>query len=360
MVSFLHGSDFHLSASFAHSSLREISIKRRNDIWRSVESLFNLAKEQKVDFLFLTGDLYNEEYFTLSDMKRLIDLFCLVPETKIIVTPGNHDPYRKESLWTTVEIPDHVHIFKTEKIEKLEFPEVDIYGIAFENQHFKKDHLFDGLVLDEKKINILAIHGDVFDVESPYMPLDRQELNQYPFDYIALGHIHKPLSVNERTMYSGSIEPLDFGETGKHGVIYGEIEQGVLKVDRIALSKSRFVLHEHRIQDEFNYYDLEKQLRKLKGNYEGNLYLRLILEGSLSKEYGLDLDALKDHISPLFEYVEIVDNIHQEYDIDKIYELNRSNLIGLFIEEIRSRNEDAISKIALQIGLEALIEHGEK
>lgn len=360
MLSFLHGSDFHLSASFAHSSLREIAIKRRNDIWRSVESLFDLAKMKEVDFIFLTGDLFNEEYFTLSEMKRLVDLFNLIPEINIIITPGNHDPYRQDSLWTVVKMPDHVFLFKNERIEKLEFPKADIYGIAFENQHFKKENLLDNLLLNEEKTNILAIHGDVYDPDSPYLSIDRKELKKYPFDYIALGHIHKPAAADSRTMYPGSIEPLDFGEKGAHGVIYGEIEDGVLRTERISLSKSVFLEHVFTIDNSFNYYELEGELSEIKKNYSNKVYLRLILEGSLSKEYEIDMESLKEQLGGFFEYIEIIDNISQEYDVEKIYELNRSNLIGLFIDEIKMRKEDPASKIALQVGLEALIEHGEK
>lgn len=325
-----------------------------------MESLFDLALKKKVDFLFLSGDLFNEEYFTLTDMKRLTDLFNLITDTAIIISPGNHDPYRVDSLWSVAKLPDHVYIFTEERIRKLTFPEVDIYGAAFRNQHIKDTHLLEGLEMDPNKTNILVLHGDLFDMDSPYLPINRERLDSLSFDYAALGHIHKPCNLGKRIIYPGSIEPLDFSEKGKHGVIYGEINGEYISTEHIPLSSSIFLEYEFEIQEQFNYYKLKSELDHLKETHSGDIYLRLILKGTLSHEYEIDIDGLYENLKEKFVFLEIIDHIQQEYDIEKIYELNRSNLIGLFIDEIRNKEDNPYKEIAMQLGLEALIEHGEQ
>ena len=59
------------------------------------------------------------------------------------------------------------------------------------------------------------------------------------FDYIALGHIHKPMILKEdQIIYSGALEPVDKNDTGPHGYVKGEITaSGVLCFKRIHSSR---------------------------------------------------------------------------------------------------------------------------
>ena len=72
------------------------------------------------------------------------------------------------------------------------------------------------------------------------MPLDKNYLDQLGFDYIALGHIHKPIIISDNMAYCGSPEPLDFGEIGEHGIIQGIIEGRGLKLSLYLLAIEYF------------------------------------------------------------------------------------------------------------------------
>ena len=53
-------------------------------------------------------------------------------------------------------------------------------------------------------------------------------LQEKGFDYIALGHIHKPYYDSEniqKIVYPGSTISLGFDELGEHGMIIGEISK---------------------------------------------------------------------------------------------------------------------------------------
>src|SRR5699024_9332339 len=173
--------------------------------------------------LFITGDIFEEDVFNLGDIRRLRDSFLTLNDTKIIISTGNHDTLKKSSLYELIEWPENVYIFGNKNIEKFEFQELNtvIWGFSWEKNEYKSSDFLEVQDLDPNKTNILLIHGDLTNSESNYLPLDKNKLVSIGFNYIALGHIHKPKLISEKIAYCGSPEPLDFGETGVHGIIEG-------------------------------------------------------------------------------------------------------------------------------------------
>ena len=71
---------------------------------------------------------------------------------------------------------------------------VDIYGYGFNDFYMakKSDPIH---IKNKQKINILITHGSLdsgIDENREYNPLTTKELRELGFDYVALGHIHKP------------------------------------------------------------------------------------------------------------------------------------------------------------------------
>ncbi len=96
-------------------------------------------------------------------------------------------------------------------MERKEFLDknVIIYGYSWDSGENSKN-IFEGFQgIDRTKTNILIIHGDVFNKESPYLPLDKDYIDSIGFNYVGLGHIHKPIIFSDRMAYCGSPEPLD-------------------------------------------------------------------------------------------------------------------------------------------------------
>ena len=61
--------------------------------------------------------------------------------------------------------------------------------------------------------------------------MDVKRLSAAGFDYLALGHIHKPQSVlRGKAVYSGALEPIDRNDMGKHGYIEGSWEKGRMRL----------------------------------------------------------------------------------------------------------------------------------
>ena len=58
------------------------------------------------------------------------------------------------------------------------------------------------------------------------------------FDYVALGHIHKPeMDEKNRMAYCGSLEPIDMNDMGERGYIYGEVTKNSLELEFVPFAK---------------------------------------------------------------------------------------------------------------------------
>ena len=218
-MKFVHIADVHLDTPFKTISDRaDIGVERRLEQRNALKKVIDYIKANNIEYLFISGDLYDQEYIRESSISFLNDLFKQIPNTKIYIAPGNHDPYIKNSFYATYSWNNNVKIF-TNVVEKVENDNVNIYGFGFNNFEMNNNQIKD-IILDEpEKINILITHGDLG--ESKYNPMNLNEIKSMGFDYVALGHIHKRDDKTNIT-YPGSLISLGFDELGEHGMIVGE------------------------------------------------------------------------------------------------------------------------------------------
>lgn len=360
MIRFIHTGDIHLGLQFKNVSFdREKAAERRIELWDTFERIVDKGEEEKIDFLFIAGDLFEEEYFTLGDMKRVRDTLARAKMINIIITAGNHDTLNKNSLYNTLDWPEHITIFDTEGLDKKEFTDKNtmVYGYSWDKGENREDVFKDFTGIDKDKINILIIHGDIFNRNSEYLPLDKNRLNNFGFDYIGLGHIHKPEIIGPKMAYCGSPEPLDFGEQGEHGIIQGLIENGITKLEFLPFSNRRFLEKTIEIDETFGYVDIINEIKILDGEEElkRNLY-RVRLEGIIQRDIDLNIDDIIKSLEKDFYYLEIIDNTKIDYDLDSLEYDNKDNIIGAFIREMKTKDlKDKVTRDALYIGLEALL-----
>ena len=78
----------------------------------------------------------------------------------------------------------------------------------------------------------------------------------------------------------------------------------------------------------------------------------------LEDGFDLDIDSLQESLKKYCEYVVIVDNTESNINLDKIYEFNRNNVLGYFIEETKNLDSnDPIVKRAIDLGIHSLMEN---
>ena len=155
-MKFIHMADMHLDSPFINLSQKDtLGDSRRLKQREALKKIIDYIKENNIEFLFISGDLYENQYIKKSTIEYINNLFKEIPETKIFIAPGNHDPYIKNSYYNTFEWNNNVKIFK-DKIEKVEIDGINIYGYGF-NDFYCYDSKINELKLDdEQKINILV------------------------------------------------------------------------------------------------------------------------------------------------------------------------------------------------------------
>lgn len=356
----IHTGDIHLGMEFKGASFdKKQANTRRIELWETFNRIIDRCKEISAHILLVAGDLFEDEYCTISDIKRIDSMFREIKDTKVIISAGNHDTFGKKSLYRLIKWGDNVHIFEPNTISKLELESLNaiVWGISWDKK-LERQNLMDGIkVEDTSKINILLAHGDTLSKESSYLPIDTNKLINSNFDYIALGHIHKHQFLSPNICYCGSPEPLDFGETGSHGIIEGLISKERTSMIFKPFAKREFIIKEIVINENMNYNEIIEKIKSIdnKDNRFKNLY-RGILSGTKDRHIEINIEDLKEYLKNDFYYIEIIDKTIPDYDLDKLYKENSNNILGLFIEEMKEKGLDnEIVRNALYYGLEVLL-----
>ncbi|MCL2384070.1 MAG: metallophosphoesterase [Oscillospiraceae bacterium] len=157
---FIHAADMHFDSPFTVLSSKNLGDIRRLEQRKVFSKMIEHIKLNKIPFLFISGDLYEQEYVKQSTIEYINDLFKTIPDTKIFISPGNHDPFLKNSEYSTFDWNENVYIFNNE-IGMHEFPEADIYGFGFTDFYCTGFNIEDIQIKDREKTNILVVHGDL-------------------------------------------------------------------------------------------------------------------------------------------------------------------------------------------------------
>lgn len=193
-MKFVHIADMHFDTPFRMLSDRaDLGEIRRLDQRKILRKIVEYIKENQIPYLFIAGDLYDTDYVRESTIQYINSLFCEIPNTQIYISPGNHDPYIKNSYYETFTWNENVTIFKG-KIEKVENEEFILYGYGFEDFYVQDSEIEQIQIENKEKINILLTHSNLDGsdkIEKKYNNLSSKKLKEIGFDYVALGHIHK-------------------------------------------------------------------------------------------------------------------------------------------------------------------------
>lgn len=357
-MKFVHIADMHFDTPFTTLNLKgDFGKIRRLEQREIFKKIIEYIKENKIPYFFISGDLYENNSIRKSTIEYINELFKTIPETKIFISPGNHDPYLKNSMYQNFSWSENVKIFSN-SIEKVETPDADIYGVGFD--HFYSEGLgIENIIIEDKsKINILITHGtlDASDkLQLSYNPISKNKLKELNFDYVALGHIHKldyASEKNQRIVYPGSTIAMGFDELGEHGFITGDIEKEKIELSFIPVDTRKF---EEINFDVTDLNDIEELLEKLNSIdlEEQNLY-KIILLGK--RKFEIDIMELYKFLGRE-NIIKIKDRTRPDYQLENMADEHtlKGIFIGEILEEIKNKNysQEEIDKI-LEIGLSVL------
>ncbi len=356
-MKFVHIADMHFDSPFVNLSDKDIlGDLRRLEQRKTFKKIIDHIKENKIEYLFISGDLYEHKYIKLSTIEYINNLFKEIPNTKIFIAPGNHDPYIKNSYYNKFNWNQNVKIFNS-KIEKIEDEEICIYGYGF-NDFYCTNCGIEQLQIEEpNKINILVIHGTLDGAsieEKQYNSISSKILQDKKFDYVALGHIHKA-DYSTNVVYPGSTISLGFDELGEHGMIVGNLEKGKVQTEFVPLDEETFKEIEIDVTEMISIEELIEKINSLEIN--NNEYVKIILMGKRNFEintYDLLKYITEERIIKIKNHTKIA------YNLEKI--ANENTLKGIFakkmLEKINQPNqteeEKEIIEKSIEIGMEAL------
>lgn len=318
-MKFVHIADVHFDIPFRTLAERaDLGQQRRMEQRKAFKKVIEFIKEEKVEYLFISGDLYEEENIRRTTIEYINNLFKEIKDTKIFIAPGNHDPYLKNSYYSIYNWSENVKIFK-EKVELVREDEVDIYGYGFNNFEMNENQLENIKIENNEKMNILITHGDIY-TDSKYNKMDKNKLKK--FNYVALGHVHK-----RDEYYPGSLISLGFDELGEHGMIVGEIVEGKLYKQFIKIDEREFVEKE---LDVSNIYSNEELIEKINEIETKNNLYKIILEGYRNFPININIKLINNNI------IKIKNNTKLKIELSE----NSSTLKGIFLKKLNDKLEN--------------------
>lgn len=318
-MKFIHIADLHLDTPLVSLKNNRNLIKKRRaehkQVWKEV---IELAKSEKVDFLFVSGDVFEHKYVEKSTIDYLISSLELIPEVKVLIAPGNHDPNIKNSPYRTYQWPENVTIFDG-TIRKISIGDVDIYGFGFEDFELTENKMANFKVDDPDRINVLVTHGTL-NGKSRYNDLNSGDLNQ--FDYVALGHIHLP-KLDNKIVYPGALVACGFDECGEHGLVIGNLEKNDVTYEFRNMEHRHYEIVEVDISNAKVVSDVTESL-----TLKDNIY-RIVLKG----DRNIDISELSEAIYALSDQIcEVRDETHLPFDLEEI--AASKNLKGIFTKKM--------------------------
>lgn len=237
----LHTSDWHLGAMDGVRSLGE-------DQKFFAKQIAEIVKEKQVDAVMIAGDVYDRSVAAAEAVKLYdgaMTALCKELGVPVLLIAGNHDSAERLATCSTLLASSGLHICGalTREPAVVSFDDADVYLLpwiteakvksVFPEKAEEIESLEDAYrvvtdtmraAFDPHKRHIVLAHAFITDSETSTS--DRAAEIGFAtqvsasvfdgFDYVALGHLHKPQDVTETVRYSGTPMPYSFGREETH------------------------------------------------------------------------------------------------------------------------------------------------
>lgn len=348
-MKFIHIADVHLGA--VPDKECSWSRERSQEIWDSFRDVIDRTGREQADLLLIAGDLFHRQPL-MRELKEVNDLFSSIPDTKVVLIAGNHDYLKKDSYYLSYPWGRNVVCLWEKTPSVVYFEELDtyVYGLSYHSREIL-DGLYDELRPQAEKggIHILLAHGG----DETHIPIQKNRLKTVGFDYVALGHIHKPeIVIPGKMAYAGALEPIDRNDVGPHGFIRGECRDKKTVLQFVPFAKRSYVPLSVLVTPDVTQYSLEDLVREqVQAAGEENLF-RISLKGLRDPQWEID----RRRLYTLGNIVDVEDCTRANYCLEALCQKYKGSLIGEYAEYFRKKERTVIEEKALQYGLEALLD----
>ncbi len=339
----IHTSDWHFGMTLGTGSYAE-------DQRHFLKELYELIRREGVQALLLSGDIYDSSVVSAEAIglyNEAMTKLCLELGLTIISIAGNHDSAAR--LASCRELLKGAGLHITGKVERDPVPvlldegNVAVYSIPFFTRDEitallpeKKDEIRNTETamlaycnhirerMDGNRKNIVLSHSLI--VGSELSESDRSARVGFAtavskdvfqgFDYVALGHIHKPQAIEKHIRYSGSPLKYSFGaeESQEKGVVV--IDTDTMDIRFVPISPLR-------------------ERRSVTGTFDEILAREDIVE-----------DYLRLYVTDKYAGLELIGQLRERFPyLLEVYGKSLSEegeLSALTVEELEEMNEEDI------------------
>ncbi|MCF0133302.1 MAG: DNA repair exonuclease [Blautia sp.] len=347
-MKFIHLADVHLGAVPDRGT--PWSQAREEEIWNTFRRVIAGIRENPVDFLFIAGDLFHRQPLP-SDLKEVNYLFSTIPYTRVYLMAGNHDYLKTDSAYRNYPWSENVVFFQDEQLAcvKDDRENVYVYGLSYEHQEITGSLYENARPGQEEGYHILLAHGG----DDKHIPMCFSRMAETGFDYIAMGHIHKPQVLFEnQIVYPGALEPIDRNDNGPHGYVEGWTQEGRICTRFVPFAARSYYRLSVKVNEESTQISLEDTIRgAIRKRGTDHIY-QITLNGMRSPEILL----IPERIKRLGNIIEVNDETKIAYDLERLYRKHCGTIVGDYIAYFRKDKRDATQEKALYYGLQALLE----
>ncbi|MEG0805775.1 MAG: DNA repair exonuclease [Lachnospiraceae bacterium] len=350
----IHCGDLHLGSPMGKNLTLQQANERRNEMLLTLERMISFAKAEQVRAILIAGDLFDSKQAGERLSRHVLQLMENAPEIDFYYLRGNHDTDCMTQ--DPASLPDNLKLFSN-KWKSYRYDTLTISGVEFDGTNGRS--IYDTMNLDEKRINIVLLHGQ----ESSSIGkedaelIDLKELKDRGIDYLALGHVHSyqayPLDSRGVYCYSGCLEGRGFDECGKKGFVVLETMGRTITHQWIPFSTRECWDLEVDITDTMDTYEADSRIQtELMGQSDRSM-IKVRLTGEVSGESVRNLGYLEKKYKDQFFAFKIQDDTRLKINLES-YKRDAS-LKGEFIRLVMEQElNEGEQKRIIETGLKAL------
>lgn len=347
-MKFIHIADVHLGAKPDQD--KPWGEERKTHSFKAFEQVITRAEEEQADLLLIAGDLFHRQPL-LRELKEVNYQFSRLSHTQVVLIAGNHDFISADSYYRTFQWAENVYFLKSETLEYVELPmlRTRVYGLSYW-QREQTESLYDNVQVEEGHfLNILLAHGG----DEKHIPFREEKFRKAGFDYVACGHLHKPVQLEEnRVVMAGALQPVDCNDTGEHGFFMGELTKGRCHVEFYPITLCEYVTMNLKVTSDITVGELENFVKQRMEKMPEYMIFKIVLTGFYDGAAPLETTQLEG----MERVVKVINQCRPDYDFESLKQQYRQQLVGKYIQAMERLPQDEVTKLAMYYGIEALLE----
>jgi len=203
--------------------------------YNALRDILHQMGDTGIENLVIAGDLFDKQFSNYAEFEK----FCGRYNEQGIsfhILPGNHDAGIKTGSFAA----DNINVYDKTELVKFEEKCMPVLFVPY----LEGKTIGEEIAPHKNRLDpagwILAAHGDWLgsSIEAnpsepgTYMPLTKKDMSMYRPARVVLGHIHKPLDINN-LHYCGSPVGLDINETGKRRYLTMDLRNNNLETHNV-------------------------------------------------------------------------------------------------------------------------------